>query len=67
MLDKLYFIDTYSGKVIAAITTDHGLTLDEAIYLADLEEIIIDASTMEKGYKDSDGEEHWVEDLELIS
>ena len=25
-------IDTYSGKVIAAITTDHGLTLDEAIY-----------------------------------
>lgn len=48
MLDKLYFIDTYSGKVIAAITTDHGVTLDEAIYLADLEEIIIDASTMEK-------------------
>lgn len=59
-------IDTYSGKVIAAITTDRGLTLDEAIYLADLEEIIIDPSTMEKGYKDSDGEEHWVEDLELI-
>lgn len=21
---------------------------------------------LEKGYKDSDGEEHWVEDLELI-
>lgn len=29
-------------------------------------EIIIDPGTMEKGYKDSDGEEHWVEDLELI-
>lgn len=59
-------IDTYTGKEIAAIITDHGLTMDEAIYLSGMEEIIIDPSTMEKGYKDSDGEEHWVEDLELI-
>ena len=52
-------IDTYTGKEIAAITTDHGLTMDEAIYLSGMEEIVIDPGTEEIGYRDTDGDEHW--------
>lgn len=35
-------IDTYTGKEIAAIITNHGLTMDEAIELSGMEEIVID-------------------------
>lgn len=58
-------IDT-TGKKIAAITTDHGLTIDEAIKLSGMEEIVIDQSTEEIGYRDADGDEHWYENLDLI-
>lgn len=59
-------IDTYTGKEIAAITTDHGLTMDEAIQLSGMERIVIDPSTEEIGYRDTDGDEHWYENLDLI-
>ena len=59
-------IDTYTGKEIAAITTDHGLTMDEAIQLSGMEEIVIDPSTEEIGYRDTDDDEHWYENLDLI-
>jgi len=59
-------IDTYTGKEIAAITTDHGLTMDEAIQLSGMGEIVIDPSTEEIGYRDTDGDEHWYENLDLI-
>ena len=59
-------IDTYTGKEIAAITTDHGLTMDEAIKFSGMEEIVIDPSTEEIGYLDANGEEHWYENLDLI-
>lgn len=59
-------IDTYTGKEIAAITTDHGMTTAEAIQLSGMEEIVIDPSTEEIGYRDTDGDEHWYENLDLI-
>ena len=59
-------IDTYTGKEIAAITTDHGLTMDEAIQLSGMKEIVIDPSTEEIGYLDTDGDDHWYENLDLI-
>lgn len=59
-------IDTYTGKEIATITTDHGLTMDEAIQLSGMEEIVINPSTEEIGYRDTDGDEHWCENLDLI-
>ena len=59
-------IDTYTGKEIAAITSDHGLAMDEAIRLSGLEDFVIDRSTEEIGYRDTDGDEHWYENLDLI-
>ena len=59
-------IDTYTGKEIAAITTDHGMTMDEAIQLSGMEEIVINPSTEEIGYRDTDGDEHWYENLDLV-
>lgn len=59
-------IDTYTGKEIAAIITNHGLTMDEAIELSGMEEIVIDHGTEEIGYRDADGDEHWYDDLDLI-
>lgn len=59
-------VDTYTWKEIAAITTDHGLTMEEAIQLSGMEEIVIDPSTEEVGYRDTDGDEHWYENLELL-
>lgn len=50
-------IDTYTGKEIAAIITNHGLTMDEAIELSGMEEIVIDPGTEEIGYRDADGDE----------
>ena len=58
-------IDTATGKEIAAITSDHGLTMEEAIRLAGMEDIVIDPSTEEIGYRDTDGDEHWYENLDL--
>ena len=40
-------IDTYTGKEIAAIITNHGLTMDEAIELSGMEEVVIDPGTEE--------------------
>ena len=59
-------IDKATGKVIAYISDNRGMFLDEAIELADMEQIIIDPSTMEKGYRDSDGDEHYYEDLAYV-
>lgn len=56
----------YTGKEIAAITANHGMTMDEAIQLSGMEEIVIDQSTMEKGFRDEDDDEHWYENLDLI-
>lgn len=58
-------IDTYTGKEIAAITSDHGLTIEEAIRLSGMEDIVIDPSTEEIGYRDTDGDEHWYENLDV--
>ena len=59
-------VDTYTGKEIATIITNHGLTMDESICLSGMEEIVIDPSTEEIGYRDADGDEHWYDSLELL-
>lgn len=59
-------IDKATGKTIANMIAEHGTSLDDAIYLNNLKECIIDYSTMEKGYRDEDGDEHYVEDLSLV-
>lgn len=59
-------IDTYTGKEIAAIITNNGLTMDEAIELSGMEEVVIDPGTEEIGYRDADGDEHWYDDLDLV-
>ena len=59
-------VDTYTGKEIATIITNHGLTMDEAISLPGMKEIVIDPSTEEIEYRDVDGDEHWYDDLDLI-
>ena len=59
-------VDTYTGKEIATIITNHGLTMDEVIRLSDMEEIVIDPGTEEIGYRDADGDEHWYDDLDFI-
>lgn len=59
-------VDTYTGKEIATIITNHELTMDEAISLSGMEEIVIDPGTEEIGYRDTDGDEHWYDSLELL-
>lgn len=59
-------VDTYTEKVIATIITNHELTMDEAIGLSGMEEIVIDPGTEEIGYRDTDGDEHWYDSLELL-
>ena len=59
-------VDTYTEKEIATIITNHGLTMDEAISLSGMEEIVIDPGTEEIGYRDIDGDEHWYDSLELL-
>lgn len=60
-------IDKATGKTIATMIADPGTSLEDAIYLNNLEECIVDPSTMEKGYRDEDGDEHYVEDLALVA
>ena len=40
--------------------------MDEAISLSGMEEIVIDPGTEEIGYRDTDGDEHWYDSLELL-
>lgn len=60
-------IDVSSGKTIANMIAEHGTSLDDAIYLNNLKECIVDISTLEKGYRDEDGDEHYVTDLAIVN
>lgn len=53
-------------QVIASMVADPNTSVEDAIMLNNLEECIIDPSTMEKGWRDEDGDEHWTEDLVLV-
>lgn len=59
-------MDSATGKVIASMVADPNTSVEDAIMLNNLEECIIDPSTMEKGWRDEDGDEHWTEDLVLV-
>ena len=58
-------VDSATGKVIANMIADPGTSIEDATYLAGLEECILDPSTLEKGWVDDEGDEHYTEDLVL--
>jgi len=58
-------INTVTGKTLANILGDEGLTLNEALELSGMETSKT-ADTGETVWIDSDGEENWFEDMELV-
>lgn len=56
-------INTANGKVLANILTNHSMMIEEALEL-----VGIDLSSCDENdgsYKDLDGEDFWMEDLEI--
>ena len=70
MFDKVMVWDVHSNVSLALIDRIENINpmvwIDEAIQLSGMEEIVIDPSAEEIGYRDAGGDEHWYENLDLI-
>lgn len=58
-------INTQTGKTLCRILGGEGLTLDEALALSGMETAQTN-DTGETVWIDTDGEENWYEDMELV-
>ena len=58
-------INTQTGKTLCRILGGEGLTLDEALALSGMETTQTN-DTGETVWIDTDGEENWYEDMELV-
>lgn len=56
-------INTANGKVLANILTNHSMMIEEALQLVGIDLNSCDEN--DGSYKDLDGEDFWMEDLEI--
>ena len=56
-------INRVNNKVIAEVIANHSMTIEEILELVGID---LDKCGDEGQYKDQDGEEFWIEDLEWI-